>query len=433
MTRYPAPRSNENVQNLLGQARPLGASTQEAAAAPRKRREIWDHGEYQCPILGTCLSMNELKKLARKVKLRLEPGVRDFEIHGMFVSACKKDGPVARAVQKHLDKKYQRVLRRFFALREEAELLALWRDYADAGDIPGPFWAVMRHPETSEELRHDVFGEVHMLSHLVGASNRAEIKRLNELESEMERQEDAHAKARSSYRARLKRLVAELREARVARLQAEQEAEDLRERLGQVDAASGIGTSELVTINTLLTDERARLESLAEGLEISRRQMAKDLTSLAEERDRLREDLADRAQEVEFLLTELSRSRSACPCQGCPEQASMPHLNGARVLYVGGRASLVPRYRELVERMGGTFAHHDGGLEEALDRLPQLLSSADTVLCPVDCVSHGACLKVKAYCKHACKPCRMLRSSGLSTLAQELSALPGETRAAGRL
>ena len=44
----------------------------------------------------------------------------------------------------------------------------------------------MTHPLASEALMVDAFGDVHMLSHLLGASNRADIRRLNALEKERE-------------------------------------------------------------------------------------------------------------------------------------------------------------------------------------------------------------------------------------------------------
>ena len=42
------------------------------------------------------------------------------------------------------------------------------RQCADAGDISGPFWALMSHPSAPDALLRDVYGEVHMLSHRGG-------------------------------------------------------------------------------------------------------------------------------------------------------------------------------------------------------------------------------------------------------------------------
>ena len=50
------------------------------------------------------------------------------------------------------------------------------------GDIPGAYWAALTHPFATRAVIGDAFGEVHMLSHLVGAANRADIRRLRQLE-----------------------------------------------------------------------------------------------------------------------------------------------------------------------------------------------------------------------------------------------------------
>lgn len=98
-------------------------------------------------------------------------------------------------------------------------------------------------------------------------------------------------------------------------------------------------------------------------------------------------------------------------------------LRGKRILCVGGRNSLVQHYRALVERRGGELLHHDGGREESLDAVTRALGTVDAVLCPIDCVSHAACLMVKRACKHMAKPFLPLRSSGLSSFVKGLRSL----------
>jgi hypothetical protein len=60
----------------------------------------------------------------------------------------------------------------------------LWDDALRSGDIPGAYWALLTHPATTDELMKGAFGDVHMLSHLVGAANRADIRRRRALEAE---------------------------------------------------------------------------------------------------------------------------------------------------------------------------------------------------------------------------------------------------------
>ncbi len=90
---------------------------------------------------------------------------------------------------------------------------------------------------------------------------------------------------------------------------------------------------------------------------------------------------------------------------------------------MGGRTTLLPQYRELAERLGVRLIHHDGGQEEAMSRLPELLAAPDAVVCPTDCVSHNAYYPLKGHCKAHGKPCIMTRSSGGAGFAMALTRL----------
>ena len=46
----------------------------------------------------------------------------------------------------------------------------LWNRCLRDGEVPGPYWALLTHPATTTDLALAAFGEVHMLSHMVGAS-----------------------------------------------------------------------------------------------------------------------------------------------------------------------------------------------------------------------------------------------------------------------
>ena len=93
------------------------------------------------------------------------------------------------------------------------------------------------------------------------------------------------------------------------------------------------------------------------------------------------------------------------------------------MLYVGGRAHLVPKLQLLAERTGADFVHHDGGIEDRSGLLEAQVARTDAVFFPVDCVSHGAVAVVKRISRHAAKPYVALRSSGLSSFAAALQAL----------
>ena len=60
----------------------------------------------------------------------------------------------------------------------------MWSEAVRRGEIPGAYWAILTHPVTTQAIIREAFGEVHMLSHLVGSANRADLRRLCQLEAE---------------------------------------------------------------------------------------------------------------------------------------------------------------------------------------------------------------------------------------------------------
>lgn len=76
---------------------------------------------------------------------------------------------------------------------------------------------------------------------------------------------------------------------------------------------------------------------------------------------------------------------------------------------------------------------HDGGIEDKAGLLPGLISQADVVYFPVDCISHRAAEQVKRVCRQLGKPFAPLRSASLASFIAALgvdAAVP-ETEHAG--
>lgn len=391
---------------------------------------MWDHPDYACPIVGTCLSTAELRKLGARVQLILPPGATDYELHGCFVTLAKRSDKPAKIVQKYLDRKFARQMKRFDHTQGDEALWALWSEMADAGDIPGAFWSVMRHNGASEQLIARIYGEVHMLSHLVGASTRADLRRLAETQAKVERLEAALAERKNVLREavavwkrRTMELERELAAERARREKAERERVSLREMLESRSVA------ELTQDREALLGQLEQVQDRLLDAQAETRRQALIIEGNYREEALLRNQLAERDREVaalELALLENLQPKQMPPCGGAcsnPENCPCPHLRGKCVLYVGGRSGLKGQYRMLGERFGCQVLHHDGGVEQSSQHLQQLLSKADAVVCPVDCVSHDACALVKRMCRGSMKPVLFARSSGLSSLASSLAAL----------
>src|SRR5215471_5696474 len=178
-----------------------------AANQPARRTRIYDlSGTLHCSIIGTCLSTAELRQLLLKLEVDGARDASDHDLHAKGVLLAGKPSPAAKLLTKALDRRHKVALSQFDKAKTAADLRRLWDAAVQRGDIPGAYWAVLTHPAATDALVRHVFGEVHMLSHLVGAANRADIRRLSQLEAE-----------RAQLETKVARQQAQLRDAIVAR------------------------------------------------------------------------------------------------------------------------------------------------------------------------------------------------------------------------
>ncbi len=392
-----------------------------------RRRKIWEiDGTYHCSIVGTCLSMGDLKAIFRKCNFEAPPGAQEYQIHGAMVGLCETRCLVTRQLHKRLDRKHRGAIRRFTKAKMPDEVLALWKLAVEEGDIPGPYWALQSHPATTEAVRGLAFGEVHMLSHLVGAANRADIRALRQLQQQCEDMAAEIASTKADAGRRLRRRDDRIRTLEAAVSASTETTRRLEEAQHTIaELTRGAEGSSLRAENETLT---RRVDNLDRHCDIARERHAEALARARQAEYRVRTieaQLAESRAELAALESDLSQLITARGDCACPESRDCPKakLCGRSVLYVGGRSQLVQHYRALVQRHGGDFLHHDGGVEDGRSRLPEVLCRADLVLCPLDCVSHDAYNRLKQHCKRLDKPCVFMRSSGLSSLVREIQQL----------
>lgn len=428
------PALNSLVRDLLAgiSDMPLPAPVPATAPAPvRKRTKLWElEAKHHCPVIGTCLRMEDLLRFARRYRFGAEAR-NEFALHVETVSCCQSRNAVSEALQKFLDRKYEGTVTRFARLKTDAEVRAEWQACQQKGEIAGPMWAAYTHKAASAATRDAVYADVHMLSHQVGAGLAADTRRLGFLENEnteLKRSLDAewsqHQSQAAKLNARITGLEASLRD-RTALLD---ELGTLRERIGHYESGTALAqlTRKLVALERAgdqLETAMQRIAELEKSLQAAQQQ-ATDAT--------LQRDAAHAERDaLERLLVAEQPEPASCDLQcGCCESAGSRRC----VLYVGGRASLVSQYRELAERLGVRLVHHDGGQEEALSRLPELIRSADAVICPTDCVSHSAYYNLKQHCKRSGKPCLFFKGAGVASFAVAMARVgKGEFSLAGQL
>lgn len=389
-----------------------------------QRRKIWDlAGHFHCSVIGTCLSLVELRRMARKIKMPPEIASNDYRLHVAFVKLVEERSEQARLVNKHLDRKYQETIRKFLASENAAELQRLWDAATQEGEIAAAYWALLTHPLTDEDLAAGAHGSVHMLSHLSGASVRVDMQRLVKLRKEAPRlrtriadQERALARLRgevSSYRHRfhhqdatIQRLEREKRalQARVNALEKDELVERLRAHVEEHSdqlAASRVHAERAEKESEFWRRKSERLKERSE-------QLARRLLRADAERDAAESALA------------LMFGPDCGSCENQSECATQMDLCKRCILFVGGRNRQCAHFKALVEKGNGQFLHHDGGLEQSSQRLAALLARADAVLCPLDCISHDAVKRIKRDCKRYGKPLKLLPQASLAAFARGL-------------
>ena len=385
------------------------------AASPKQRARIWDlHSSLHCSIIGTCLTTGELRRLLVRLQVAGAETADDHDLHMLGVLLAARPQAGAKHLQKTLDRRHHSALHQFAKAKHADTVCALWQDAMKRGDIPGAYWALLTHPAATDAMVKQAFGEVHMLSHLVGAANRADIQRLRQLESD-----------NASLSAKLERQQRQLRDGFISRDETIRRLTDaLARKAGDEIAPAGAAddtnalTAALAERDRRLSQELTRCDRLERRIEavVAERDEAKRALELSErEREPLRTQLALVESQIGTLLP-----------QDDDQPVGALDLHGLAVLYVGGRAHQAPQLKSLLERTNGRFLHHDGGLEHSAALLPGLVSRADLAVFPVDCVSHDAVASLKRLCRQLGKRYLPLRTSSLACLLSGLASMQVE-------
>ena len=368
-----------------------------------RRQRIWELTEgWQCSIVGTCLTLFDLVNLAKKLGVVVPSGFStEYQLHGYFAHESQNEGKIAKRVQKLLDKRHSSVIKKTRSLKTTVELEEFWKSSLEIGNIPSPYWALLTHPLCNEDLSEKMFADVHMLSHLVGASNRADISRLQDQEKELASLEKKIGQQRKKFMTKM-----HVKEFKIQELEKKLLANSRQTRIKHTNPIAQSSTCECKSIPLLQNDIR-RLVGELEKTWVTVRGQTDQITELSK--------LVDTMSDENDLLESTLINK-----EPCGSNISLD-LNGRCFLYVGGRQQVIPRLRSLVENFNGKLIHHDGGVESSLDELASAIVKADTIYFPVGCVSHSAMYKIKRLCGLYAKPYVPLRSTGIATFFQCLN------------
>lgn len=383
-----------------------------------RRRRLWDLSrDTHCPVVGVCIPLAILRRLINKA-VGAEAQADDYEIHVGAIAECAYRNRISDILQNELEHRYALKIKSFRSAKTPAALTQLWLDAIRQGDVAGAFWAGLTHPQCTPNLQEGMCRDMHMLQHQAGATVRTDLMRFNALVEE---------------NAVLGRELARVQE-RSNRLMQEkvQEIAKLEKILLQL-RAENIGKESVIFY---LNSDIYTLKASVPDFE-SRHRLQQKVNAMASRQTELENQLREFKQKlaaVQKSTVELDQKENAVelvPSKNDLVEPKKPrtitlHLEQRNVLCVGGRSGNVASYRDLIERVGGRFAHHDGGLEDKQNLLDHSLAAADLVICQTACISHNAYWRVKEFCKRTGKRCVFVENPSVTSLARGLEMISEE-------
>lgn len=380
-----------------------------SAAKGSRRYRLWElPSKCHCPVIGACLPAAALRRIVGRVAGG-ELLADDYELHVGSVHECARRSPVSEKVQQALEKRHAPTVLRFRQARRAESLLALWVEAVNGGDVAGAFWATLTHPCCDDALRDKLCCDMHMLQHQAAAGAREGLDRLRVMQADNGLLTSRLAEAQQ----RSRRLVADR----------DRDIQRLNVQLMQQRAAAISKDTMVAALHAQCAALRAAIPDLD-----SRERLQQKVERLLARLAAADEEIAALRKQRASVQPEPDAPAPATATAAEPEQAPEAlDLRDRTVLCVGGRSGSVATYRELVENVGGRFAHHDGGRENNARQLDANLAAADLVICQTGCISHRAYWRVKDHCKRHNKRCVFLDKPSMSTLARGLGMPPSPT------
>ncbi len=387
-------------------ASPLPANT------GSRRRRLWDlPHQCHCPVVGVCLPLAALRQLVNKA-LGGKAIADDYEVHVGAVAECTQRNRLSELLQKDLESRYARTVQAFKFAKDTKAVADLWADAVRQGDVSGAFWATLTHPRCDEVLQEVVLRDMHMLQHQAGAAVRIDLTKFNELIKE----NGVLGRELGRVQERCTRVITE----KAA------EIEQLHAQLVQ-QRAIVIGKDSRIAFH--LQDMEQLKASLPDFENTSRlRKKIDQLTArqaeLETQNAQLRQQLSEAQRSPSLRESAAQPAPAAEQHHDTPKESPITfHLKAKTILCVGGRNGNVANYRDVIEKAGGNFAHHDGGLEDKQGALDSILAAADLVICQTGCISHNAYWRVKDFCKRTGKQCVFVENPSTSSLTRTLQQI----------
>ena len=131
------------------------------------------------------MTIAELRKIARRTRfLADESRYGDYQIHGLFVETMGEENVVSRAVQKHLDAKYEGAIRKAKIARRRGGVSRLLGDRRRQWLRSRRLLGADRPSAPAVGVDTRIFGDIHMMSHICGATHRGDTREIADMRRE---------------------------------------------------------------------------------------------------------------------------------------------------------------------------------------------------------------------------------------------------------
>lgn len=369
-----------------------------ATARSGQRRRLWQlPAQAHELLLAMSFTPEALRREAARTLGQIHKGQcvlqgRDVDVLYGVVHDMATRNALSEAMHKQLDGRHALAVRQLAAIKDVQALQAAWAQALAADAVPAALWAALTHPlgtQTESDLLYDarqwIFAHARRSVALQQARQQTDARagqaqqRADQLQARLVAQQQQAAEALGRAQAEIARLQGELARRRAAPADAAPKAADPHRALHRPDSPSTAAPAEAAVRTPACAMAAARPATPA----------ASAATSAAQ--------------------------------APAPARREAVAVSGRRVLCVGGIRHSVARYRGRIEKLGGRFEHHDGGLEDGVHVLDARLSRADVVICQAACINHEAYHRVKRHCERTGTPCVYLDRPSLSRLDRALA------------
>ncbi|MCP4722329.1 MAG: DUF2325 domain-containing protein [Desulfobacteraceae bacterium] len=392
-------------------------------AISSKFMNIWEvESQFKCPVVGAILSEKKHKDILKKCGYKVGE-LKPYEYHQVIMSKLYEENQVSIKVNNFIRSKAKKWMDLVDGMSDK-QMRSLWETNLDSGQVGPLMYAIISHEDTHIDLLQDVFGQVHMKAH-ANMTGIFQVRR----ELTLTRAAMEGEKRKLQLKILENKKLAGLRKKDAQRISVlEAENAKMKTQMAQMEACMPMDRPKKEDIRSL-EQELKTLKSTIESMNQNLCLQEDKYQALKAQYSQTQTENQTAQQEIETLIQAFGQMAPP-PCQtdsGClKETCSRYHLCARRIFMIGGITKMKAYYKDIIEKAGGKFDYHDGYLKRASSDIESMVKRSDLVICPVNCNSHNACIRVKKLCNQHKTPLKILSSSSLSAVRQAVFS-PEET------